>query len=143
MTGVPFHSADVYIEKLVNKNYKIAVCEKLNGGRTVERIITKNPEDNRPVDLETGEFLTTANEELSFEEMRQFYDNMEESEEVPTVSKLIGTTPDEPDTFDELPSTADSDNDFDIEIERQKMKAFDLEAMIILQELFDNKITIV
>lgn len=145
MTGVPLHAADKYIEKLVNKNYKVAVCEKLDGERTVERVITKQPEDNRLVDLETGEFLTSSNEELSIEEMRQFEGNIEEPEEVPTVSKLIGSTSDEetdtPNLLD-IP-TETVDDDFDIEKERQKMKAFDLEAMIILQELFDNKITIV
>ena len=30
-----------------------------------------------------------------------------------------------------------------VEKERQKIKAFDLESMIILQELFDDKITII
>lgn len=143
MTGVPLHAADKYIEKLVNKNYKVAVCEKLDGERTVERVITKQPEDNRLVDLETGEFLTTADEELSVEKMRQFDGGIEEPEEVPTVSKLIGEMPNEDNTPDLLDISAAPDDDFDIEKERQKMKAFDLEAMIILQELFDNKITIV
>lgn len=129
MTGVPFHAADTYISKLVNKNYKVAVCEKLDGEQTIERLITKQPEDKRLVDVVTGEILPEKIEELSVEEMRQFDGDIDEPEEVPTVSKLIGT--------------CDDDDDFDYEAERNKMKAFDVEAMVILQELFDNKITIV
>lgn len=130
MTGVPFHAADTYISKLVNKNYKVAVCEPINGETTAERVITKQPEDNSLVDVVTGEILTDEVEELSVEEMRQFDGDLNEpEEEIPTVSKLI--------------CDCDDDDDFDYEAERNKMKAFDVEAMVILQELFDNKITIV
>lgn len=148
MTGIPFHIADKYIAKLVQKNYKVAVCEPINGKTTAERVITKQPEDNRLVDVVTGEILSDEVEELSVEEMRQFDGDLNEPEELITVSKLIGETPDEEETDesgtpDLLNIPAEPDDDFDIEKERQKMKAFDLEAMIILQELFDNKITIV
>ena len=148
MTGIPFHAADKYIAKLVQKNYKVAVCEPINGETTAERVITKQPEDNRLVDVVTGEILSREVEELSVEEMRQFDGDLNEPEELITVSKLIGETPDEEETDenntpDLLNIPAEPDDDFDIEKERQKMKAFDLEAMIILQELFDNKITIV
>lgn len=148
MTGIPFHAADAYISKLVKKNYKVAVCEPINGETAAERVITKQPEDNRLVDVVTGEFLSDEVEELSVEEMRQFDGDLDEPEELITVSKLIGDTPDEEETDenntpDLLNIPAEPDDDFDIEKERQKMKAFDLEAMIILQELFDNKITIV
>lgn len=30
MCGVPFHAADNYIQRLVNKGYKVAVCEQLS-----------------------------------------------------------------------------------------------------------------
>lgn len=113
MAGVPFHAVDVYIAKLVKQNYKVAICEPLDGDKTVERVIAAQPESKRLVDVETGEFLTSG----------------DDVEEIPTVSKLIGD--------------CDDNDDFDYEQERRKMKAFDLEAMIILQELFDNKITIV
>ena len=29
MCGVPFHAADVYIGKLIEKGYKVAVCEQM------------------------------------------------------------------------------------------------------------------
>jgi DNA mismatch repair protein MutS len=32
MTGVPFHSFDGYIKKLVERGYKVAVAESLDGG---------------------------------------------------------------------------------------------------------------
>ncbi len=43
MCGIPFHSADTYISKLVSKGYKVAICEQLEdpsevvGSRPVER----------------------------------------------------------------------------------------------------------
>jgi len=151
MTGVPFHTADAYIAKLVKKNYKVAVCEQLNGERTIERVITQQHETNQMVDVVTGEILSDDIEELSVEEMRQFDGDITEPDEVPTVSKLIGETPEESeaDENDLLDISAESvqpeisDDSFDFEKERQAARAFDVEAMIILQELFDNKITIV
>lgn len=147
MTGIPFHAADKYIAKLVQKNYKVAVCEPINGKTTAERVITKQPEDNRLVDVVTGEILSDEVEELSVEEMRQFDGDLDEPEELITVSKLIGETPEEETDENVAPDflniPAESDDDFDIEKERQEAKAFDVEAMIILQELFDNKISIV
>lgn len=129
MTGIPFHAAEAYIAKLVKKNYKVVICEQLENN-TIERVITKQPEDNRLVDVETGEILSDNVEELSVEEMRQFDGDISEHADLPTVSKLLGN--EQPDV-----------DDFDIEKERQAAKAFDLEAMIILQELLDNKITLI
>ena len=154
MTGIPFHVADAYIAKLVKKNYKVAICEPIDGEHTVDRVITKQPEDNRLVDVVTGEILSDDIEELSVEEMRQFDGDLTEPEELITVSKLIGETPDEENTDDnDFPDLLDipaepiqaeiADDNFDIEKERQAAKAFDVEAMIILQELFDDKITII
>lgn len=59
MAGVPFHAVDNYIQKLVSKNYKVAVCELLEGEMNVDRVITKHPEYDNPVDLKTGELLHT------------------------------------------------------------------------------------
>lgn len=132
MAGIPFHAADAYIAKLVKKDYKVAICEPINGERTAERIITKQPEDNRLVDEVTGEILPEQIEELSVEEMRQFDGDLEEPEELPTIAKVT-----------EGIDIEGADDEFDIEKERQAIKAFDVEAMVILQELFDNKITIV
>ncbi|MDD6528207.1 MAG: DNA mismatch repair protein MutS, partial [Oscillospiraceae bacterium] len=49
MCGVPFHSADTYIAKLVDKGYKVAICEQMEDPalakglvkRDVIRVITK------------------------------------------------------------------------------------------------------
>ncbi len=45
MCGVPFHSVNPYIEKLVNKGYKVAICEQLedpkNSKGTVKRGVTQ------------------------------------------------------------------------------------------------------
>ena len=59
MAGVPFHAVDNYIQKLVSNNYKVAVCELLDGEMNVERVIAKQPEHDEPVDLNTGEILHT------------------------------------------------------------------------------------
>ena len=44
MCGVPFHAADVYISKLVEQGFKVAICEQLtepNGRNLVERDVIK------------------------------------------------------------------------------------------------------
>ena len=44
MCGIPFHSADAYIEKLVKMGYKVAVCEQLTEpkqGNIVERDVVR------------------------------------------------------------------------------------------------------
>ena len=33
MCGVPFHSVKPYLEKLVNKGYKVAICEQLEDAK--------------------------------------------------------------------------------------------------------------
>lgn len=63
MVGFPYHVSDNYISKLVEKGYKVAVCESLSE-------IRKNT-DERVVDEETGEILTE-------EEMREFDGDIEE-----------------------------------------------------------------
>lgn len=59
MAGVPFHAVDNYISKLVSKNYKVAVCEPIEGEMNVERVIVKHHEENQIVDIKSGEILHT------------------------------------------------------------------------------------
>ena len=42
MCGVPFHSADGYIAKLVSKGYKVAVCEQLENPKTAKGIVKRD-----------------------------------------------------------------------------------------------------
>lgn len=143
MTGVPYHAADNYVSKLVSAGYKVAIAEPLDGQseRTVERIISPS----QTVDVETGEILHGDSEELNVEEMQKFDGDMEESEELMTVSKLIGEMPDDEDETDALaiiPEPTETDDDFDIEKERQRLKAFDRNALIILSDLLGNTFTL-
>lgn len=41
MCGVPFHSVSPYIEKLVNKGYKVAICEQLEDPRQVKGMVKR------------------------------------------------------------------------------------------------------
>ncbi len=41
MCGVPFHSVKPYIEKLVNKGYKIAICEQLEDPKSVKGMVKR------------------------------------------------------------------------------------------------------
>lgn len=63
MVGFPYHVSDIYISKLVQKGFKVAVAE------TVSDI--KSYSDERIVDEDTGEIL-------SEEEMREFDGDIEE-----------------------------------------------------------------
>lgn len=42
MCGVPFHSADSYIAKLVSRGYKVAICEQLEDPATVKGIVKRD-----------------------------------------------------------------------------------------------------
>lgn len=56
MCGVPFHSVKPYIEKLVNKGYKVAICDQLEDPKNtkgmVERGVTQVISKGTVVDLE-------------------------------------------------------------------------------------------
>ena len=39
MCGVPFHSADTYIAKLVSKGYKVAICEQTEDPATAKCLV--------------------------------------------------------------------------------------------------------
>ena len=41
MCGVPFHSVSPYIEKLVNKGYKVAICEQLEDPRYTKGMVKR------------------------------------------------------------------------------------------------------
>lgn len=41
MCGIPHHAANIYIEKLVEKGYKIGICEQLEDPKSVEKGIVK------------------------------------------------------------------------------------------------------
>ena len=42
MCGVPFHSADSYIAKLVSKGYKVAICEQVEDPATAKGIVERD-----------------------------------------------------------------------------------------------------
>lgn len=42
MCGVPFHSADNYIAKLVNMGYKVAICEQLEDPKLVKGLVKRD-----------------------------------------------------------------------------------------------------
>lgn len=41
MCGVPFHSADVYINKLVQKGYKVAICEQVEDPKNTKGLVKR------------------------------------------------------------------------------------------------------
>ena len=41
MCGVPFHSAKVYIQKLVSKGYKVAICEQLEDAKNAKGLVDR------------------------------------------------------------------------------------------------------
>lgn len=41
MCGVPFHAADSYIDRLVKKGYKVAICEQLEDPKTAKGIVKR------------------------------------------------------------------------------------------------------
>jgi DNA mismatch repair protein MutS len=42
MCGVPFHSVKPYIEKLVSKGYKVAICEQLEDPKQAKGIVKRD-----------------------------------------------------------------------------------------------------
>ena len=42
MCGVPFHSADNYIAKLVSRGYKVAVCEQMEDPKSVKGLVKRD-----------------------------------------------------------------------------------------------------
>ena len=42
MCGVPFHSADSYIAKLVARGYKVAICEQLENPAEAKGVVKRD-----------------------------------------------------------------------------------------------------
>ena len=42
MCGVPYHAADIYISKLINKGYKVAICEQLEDPKKAKGIVKRD-----------------------------------------------------------------------------------------------------
>ena len=42
MCGVPFHSAEGYIAKLIDKGYKVAICEQVEDPATVKGLVKRD-----------------------------------------------------------------------------------------------------
>ena len=42
MCGIPFHSANIYIEKLVEKGYKVAICEQTEDPKNAKGIVKRD-----------------------------------------------------------------------------------------------------
>ena len=42
MCGVPFHSADTYIERLVHKGYKVAICEQMEDPKLAKGLVKRD-----------------------------------------------------------------------------------------------------
>ena len=137
MIGFPCHAAQNYFQKMVRCGYRLAVMD------SEDNIYTLPPEN---VDPETGEVI----DELSEDEMREFDGDIDEK--LPTVSKILAGNP--PTTrsdealakeiasvIDDTPvtgtkNTASMPEDGD----DPDMSAFDMDALCILSELFDNEL---
>ena len=42
MCGVPHHAVDIYVEKLVKKGYKVAICEQMEDAKNVKGIVKRD-----------------------------------------------------------------------------------------------------
>lgn len=137
MIGFPCHAAQNYFQKMVRCGNRLAVTD------AEDNIYTLPPEN---VDPETGEVI----DDLSEEEMREFDGDIDET--LPTVSKILAGNP--PTTrsdealakeiasvIDDTPvtgtkNTASMPKDED----EPDMSAFDMDALCILSELFNNEL---
>ena len=137
MIGFPYHAAQSYFQKMVRCRHRLAVMD------SEDNIYTLSPEN---VDPETGEVI----DELSEEEMRQFDGDIDET--LPTVSKILaeGTPAVRSDealakeiasVIDDTPVTGTKNAASMPEDEDDPdMSAFDMDALCILSELFDNEL---
>jgi DNA mismatch repair protein MutS len=41
MAGIPFHAADSYIAKLIERGYKVAICEQMEDPKTVKGLVKR------------------------------------------------------------------------------------------------------
>ena len=42
MCGIPYHAANIYIEKLVDKGYKVAICEQTEDPKNAKGIVKRD-----------------------------------------------------------------------------------------------------
>ena len=137
MIGFPCHAAQNYFQKMVKNGHQLVVMD------SEDNIYTLPPEN---VDPETGEVI----DELSEDEMREFDGDIDET--LPTVSKILAGSP--PTThsddalakeiasvIDDTPVTgAKNAASMPEDEDEPDMSAFDMDALCILSELFDNEL---
>ena len=110
MVGFPYHAADIYISKIIERGHKIAVCERLD-----EIKLLPEPKPQK-VDEETGEIL-------SYEEMKEFDGDITEP----------------PHLVEDLPAHNETDVENTLlEGEKAFAKAFDPEAVCALADLLGD-----
>ena len=110
MVGFPYHAADIYISKIIERGHKIAVCERLD---EIQILPEPKPQE---VDEETGEIL-------SYEEMKEFDGDIIEP----------------PHLSEDLPTTNETDVENTLlEEEKAFAKAFDPEAVCALADLLGD-----
>ncbi len=61
MCGVPFHSADTYIHRLVDKGYKVAICEQMEDPKQAKGLVRR--EVTRIITPGTNSFTQTLDED--------------------------------------------------------------------------------
>ena len=42
MAGVPYHAVDVYVNRLIEKGYKVAICEQLEDPKTAKGLVDRD-----------------------------------------------------------------------------------------------------
>lgn len=110
MVGFPYHAADIYISKIIERGHKIAVCERLD---EVKLLPEPKPQE---VDEETGEIL-------SYEEMKEFDGDITEP----------------PHLVEGLPAQNETDVENTLlEEEKAFAEAFDPEAVCALADLLGD-----
>ena len=114
----------------MSRGYKVVVAEPLDGKteRTVERVIAPQPAELNPNADEEPD------EDLTIDEMQKFDGDIDEPDEVPTISKILEGV--------DLDDQDETDDDFDLEKERERLKAFDRNALVILSDLLGNIFTL-
>lgn len=118
IVGIPYHAVDNYVNKIVERGYKVILAEDLDDVLEFKNIDEYDESDDVA--------------ELSVDEMRQFDSYVdEEPDELPTVSKIVGPTDD-----------SEDEEDCNEILNEESVKAFDKEVLCILSELFDGAITL-
>ena len=62
MCGVPYHSAEQYISKLIAKGYKVAVCEQMEDPKLCKGLVSRSMEVSMIV---PGEMMRTISRDTS------------------------------------------------------------------------------